>query len=81
MESQSIAEAAADTADPRAGLRAIATLRSLTEAWELRQIEAALRSGMSWSEIGDALQISRQAVHKKYAKRIDPTIPVPRRSS
>lgn len=80
MESTQIAGTAADTRDPRAGLRAIASLRSLTERLELAQVEAGLRAGMSWQEIADALGVSRQAVHKKYAKRIDPTIDIPRRA-
>ncbi|MDD7944708.1 hypothetical protein PUW79_08715 [Microbacterium sp. NE2HP2] len=80
MESTQIAGVAADTRDPRAGLRAIASLRSLTERLELAQVEAGLRAGMSWQEIAEALGVSRQAVHKKYAKRIDPTIDIPRRT-
>jgi len=80
MESSQVAGVAADTRDPRAGLRAIASLRSLTERLELAQVEAGLRSGMSWQEIADALGVSRQAVHKKYAKRIDTTIDIPRRT-
>lgn len=80
MESLNIAEVAADTRDPRAGLRAIASLRALTERLELAQVEAGLRAGMSWQEVAAALGVSRQAVHKKYAKRIDPSIPVPRRN-
>lgn len=80
MESTQIAVVAADTSDPRAGLRAISSLRALTERLELAQVEAGLRAGMSWQAIADALGVSRQAVHKKYAKRIDPTIPVPRRA-
>lgn len=80
VDGQSLASAAADTADPRAGLRAVASLRVLTETWELRQVEAALRSGLSWQDVADALGVSRQAVHRKYAKRIDPSIPVPRRN-
>ena len=79
MESTQIARVAADTSDPRAGLRAIASLRALTDALELTQVEAGLRAEMSWQNIADALGVSRQAVHKKYAKKIDPTIPVPRR--
>lgn len=81
MESTQIAQVAADTSDPRAGLRAVASLRALTDRLELAQVEAGLRSGMSWQNVADALGVSRQAVHKKYAKRIDQTIPVPRRNT
>ncbi|MBD2760571.1 hypothetical protein IEE94_13765 [Yimella sp. cx-573] len=81
MHSEQLVGTAVDTSDPRAGLRAIASLRSLTERLELAQVEAALRAGMSWQDIADALGVSRQAVHKKYAKKIDPTIPVPRRKT
>lgn len=80
MDSEEIAGVASDTRDPRAGLRAITSLRALTERLELAQVEAALRRGMSWQEIAEALGVSRQAVHKKYAKRIDPSIEVPRRT-
>lgn len=80
MESTHIAALASDTSDPRAGLRAVASLRVLTDALELRQVEAGLRSGMRWQHMADALGISRQAVHKKYAKKIDQTIAVPRRN-
>ncbi|MGM7670718.1 hypothetical protein [Microbacterium sp. A93] len=81
MESTTIAAVAADLSDPRAGLRAVSSLRVLADTLELKQVEAALRAGMSWQEIAYALGVSRQAVHKKYAKRVDPTIPVPRRTS
>lgn len=81
MDSKQIATTAADTSDPRAGLRAVTSLRALADTLELRQVEAALRSGMGWQAIADALGVTRQAVHKKYAKRIDPTIPVSRRNA
>ncbi|MBS2936792.1 helix-turn-helix domain-containing protein [Nocardioides sp. J2M5] len=80
MESNDVARVAADTRDPRAGLRAVSSLRTLTERLELAQVEAGLRDGMSWQEVADALGVTRQAVHKKYARKIDPTIAVPRRS-
>lgn len=80
MTSSDVAFAAADTSDPRTGLRAVASLRRLTESLELRQVEAALRLGMSWLEVAESLGVSRQAVHKKYANRIDPSIDVPRRN-
>jgi len=81
MESLDIANVAADTAHPAQGLRAVASLRLLVETLELRQVEAGLRQGLSWNNIADALGVSRQAVHKKYSRRIDPTIQVPRRNS
>ncbi|WP_298251234.1 hypothetical protein [uncultured Arthrobacter sp.] len=74
MESSEVASVAADTTDPRAGLRAVASLRVLADALELRQVEAALRSGMNWQMIADALGVTRQAVHKKYSKRVDPSL-------
>lgn len=81
MESSRVAEVAADTTDPRAGLRAVASLRVLADTLELRQVEAALRAGMTWQEIADALGVSRQAAHKKQSKRVDPSIPIARRKS
>lgn len=81
MESTQLAAVAADTADPKRGLRAVASLRALADTLELRQVEAALRSGMTWQEIADALGVTRQAAHKKHAKRVDPTIPGLRRNA
>lgn len=81
MDSPNLAAVAADVGDPQAGLRAVSSLRVLADALELRQVEAALRAGMSWQAIADALGVSRQAVHKKFAKRVDHTIAIPRRQS
>lgn len=81
MTQTTMVDVATDTSDPRAGLRAVVSLRELTESLELRQVEAALRTGMSWTEIAAALGVTRQAVHKKYSRRVDPTIALPRRSS
>ncbi|RRD47038.1 hypothetical protein [Tessaracoccus sp. OH4464_COT-324] len=80
MEPQEIVSQATETADPRAGLRAVAALRQLTDRLELCQVEAALRAGLSWQAIADMLGVSRQAVHKKYARRVDPSISIPRRN-
>ncbi|MBE6481989.1 MAG: hypothetical protein E7Z94_06380 [Actinomyces ruminicola] len=76
-----VAAAAADTTNPVAGLRAVAALRRLTETLELAQVEAALRAGMSWTDIASSLGITRQAVHKKYAKRVVPGLAPTRRSN
>ncbi|GAA0498758.1 hypothetical protein [Microbacterium aurantiacum] len=81
MQSSQIAAVASDTSDPKAGLRAVAALRVLADTLELRQVEAALRAGMKWQDIADALGVTRQAVHKKHSKRVDPTIPILRRNA
>ncbi|MFI9719759.1 hypothetical protein ACIHFE_08900 [Streptomyces sp. NPDC052396] len=60
---------AAMHADPRVGLRAVAALRRLVERLEALQVGNARRQGWSWEEIGTALGVSRQAVHKKHARR------------
>lgn len=79
MESAQLATIASDTSDPRAGLRAVASLRALADRLELIQVEAGLRAGLSWNELAAALGVTRQAVHKKYAKRVDQSIALPRR--
>ena len=65
-----VARTAADTSDPLTGLRAVASLRRLTHMLELQQVEEALRAGHGWPEIATALGVTRQAVHKKYARRV-----------
>lgn len=58
----------ASGADPRAGLRAALALRRLADSLERVQVLNARRLGWSWQQIAEALGISKQAVHKKYAK-------------
>ena len=61
--------AAASSADPRVGLRAVVALRRLLEGLEHLQVANARRNGWSWQEIADALDEAEQAVHKKHAGR------------
>jgi len=61
--------AAAGSTDARVGLRAVLALRRLLETLELLQVGNARRQGWSWQEIADALEVSKQAVHKKHAGR------------
>jgi len=56
--------AAAGSADPRVGLRAVVALRRLLEGL---QVSNARRNGWSWQDIADALEVTRQGVHKKHA--------------
>ncbi|MDT5033889.1 MAG: hypothetical protein QOC94_4060 [Actinoplanes sp.] len=62
--------AAAGSADPRVGLRAVVALRRLLEGLEALQVRNARHKGWSWQEIADALEVTRQGVHKKHASRM-----------
>lgn len=55
---------------PGDGLAAVVALRRLADQLEAAQVERALRAGWSWTDIAEALGVTRQAVHKKYAKRV-----------
>ena len=61
---------AASAPDPSTGLRAVRALRRLLEELERTQVLRARREGWSWQDIGDVLDVSRQAVHKKYGKQV-----------
>lgn len=67
MDLAGTARAAADV-DPATGLRAVTALRRLTDELEQQQVGRARAAGWSWQQIGDALGISRQAVHKKHGR-------------
>ena len=60
---------AASSRDPVVGLRAVASLRVLVEDLEELQVTNARAEGWSWQDIAGSLGVSKQAVHKKYAKR------------
>ncbi|MBA2609955.1 MAG: helix-turn-helix domain-containing protein [Actinobacteria bacterium] len=62
---------AATSNDPAIGLRAVWALRSLSEQLERVQVANARKAGWTWQQIADALNVSRQAVHKKYARHLD----------
>ncbi|MFC4064809.1 helix-turn-helix domain-containing protein [Actinoplanes subglobosus] len=60
--------AAAGSTDPRVGLRAVVALRRLLEGLERLQVANARARGWSWQDIADALEVTRQGVHKKHAR-------------
>ncbi|MEA2496867.1 MAG: hypothetical protein QOJ29_4778, partial [Thermoleophilaceae bacterium] len=55
--------------DPDEGLAAIAELRREIDRVEEAHVARAVRARWTWSRIGQALGVSRQAVHRKYASR------------
>lgn len=68
-EAVQLAEAASSS-DPATGLRAIRALRDLAERLEALQVDNARSQGWSWREIAAQLGVSRQAAHKKHARRM-----------
>jgi FixJ family two-component response regulator len=60
---------------PREGLEAVVALRRTLEALEAAQVENAIVAGWSWAQIAEVLGVSKQAVHKKHAKRIKAKYP------
>lgn len=60
--------AGAGTDDPAQGLQAVAVLRRLTDRLEATHVKTARAHGWTWQQIGDALGVSRQAVHKKHGR-------------
>ena len=61
---------AASSTDARVGLQAARALRRLAETLEAAQVDNARRQGWSWTQIAAALEVSKQAVHQRYARRI-----------
>jgi DNA-directed RNA polymerase specialized sigma24 family protein len=61
--------------DPRDGLEAVVALRRMLEALEAAQVENAFIAGWSWARIAEVLGVSKQAVHKKHARRIKDKYP------
>jgi hypothetical protein len=70
MRKDDLAQRAASK-DPEVALTALGELRALLLRLEPIQVEHARRRGWSWERIGQALGITRQALHEKYAKRIE----------
>ena len=61
-------EQAAETADPREGLRTVLALHRLASRLEALHVARAREQGMSWAEIAVELEVTRQSVHKKHGR-------------
>ncbi len=55
--------------DPADGLAAVVALRQLADRVEDDAVARAVGDGWPWSRIAEALGVTKQAVHKKHAKR------------
>jgi hypothetical protein len=67
-EAMQLAAAAAHD-DPEIGLAAVVALRQLLDQLEALQVNSAREHGWTWQRIADALGVTRQSVHHKYAVR------------
>ena len=51
------------------GLRTVVALHRLTARLERLHVDRARAEGMSWSQIATELQVTKQTVHRKHARR------------
>lgn len=64
-----------DQGDPGEALDAIVAVRRRLDVLEARQVDAALRKGWSWSRIATALDVTKQAAHRKHSRRRRSEVP------
>jgi transcriptional regulator with GAF, ATPase, and Fis domain len=56
--------------DPAAAIAAVIALRRLADQLERQAVERAIAAGWSWAQVAQALGVTRQAAHKKHARRL-----------
>ncbi len=56
--------------DPADALAAVGALRRLADRVEDASVERVIKEGWSWAQVAEALGVTRQAVHKKHARRL-----------
>jgi hypothetical protein len=56
--------------EPEEALAAVGALRRLADRLEDAAVEKAIEEGWSWAQVAEALGVTRQAVHKKHARRL-----------
>jgi DNA-directed RNA polymerase specialized sigma24 family protein len=56
--------------DPEAALAVVVALRLMADRLEAAAVASALQQGWSWSQIAQALGVSKQAAHKRLAGQV-----------
>ena len=59
------------TSTPDVGLAGVAALRRLADELEPLHVQKARNAGWSWERIAVHLGLSKQALHKKYARQLE----------
>jgi hypothetical protein len=62
--------AATAATDPAAAMRWAAQVERTAATGANRAVAAARRAGASWSEVGTAFGISKQAAHQRFARHV-----------
>lgn len=65
-----VIEKVPDPSNSSEALAAVVSLRRLADRLEAASVQSAIDQGWSWVQIAEALGVTKQAVHKKYARRI-----------
>lgn len=65
-----------DPAHPADALAAVVSLRRLADRLELAAVQSAIDQDWTWSRIAEALGVTKQAVHKKFGRRVRRTEPI-----
>lgn len=58
--------------ETEAALAAVVALRRSADRLELAAVQCAIDKGWTWAQVAEALGVTKQAVHKRYAKRVAP---------
>jgi hypothetical protein len=56
--------------DPEAALAAVVAMRRLAGQLEVSAVVEAIAQGWTWAQVGEALGVSAQAAHKKFASEV-----------
>lgn len=59
-----------DPGNPAEALASVVSLRRLADRLETASVQAAVEQGWNWVQIAGALGVTKQAVHRKHARRI-----------
>ena len=55
--------------DPAEGIAAVIALRRLADRIEREAVDLAIARGWTWAQVAQALGVTRQAAHKRHARR------------